>query len=444
MNRDGQKRLLNNVVSPYGLAIISYALFLLACLIPPSVYSHYMRERDLMFLDPATILFYTLCVAGFVAGVWLVGWLFPSSFVGHEFRPRRSPALFLLVPLTFGIVFTAVSLTKLIVDNPAIIVWLLAQQGGNLKTADALDVDGNLMLAPLTLTAIVWWAFWRYFDLGLQGWRRRLVKLGLFIAVLLVIASATVILSRSLLMLVVCGLAILYVLRRTLKPVGLGFIFNSSIAIAICVTLLFFGFSFLRGSGSWDDQISGLVGYTAASYNRLAAVVNGSLHYPFEGRGVYLSPFVSYSHALNRIIPLGRLMNWPEYMEVWGSEFGAIDRAGLGGGGIWSGTFGYIFSDLGWFSPLFVFGYGMLYGVVWNWMKRGRVLGIVLYPCFGFCILFWLGSNYLLDSQLVFLWIAGIMLSIYERAYAGLPERRLLDSRLTGSRYPLPLHGPTE
>jgi hypothetical protein len=418
MSHNGQKRLLNNIVSPYGLAMFSYTLFLLACLIPPSLYSHFMMEPDLMFLDPATILFYTLCVAGFVAGVWLVGWLFPASFVDHGFRPRQSPTLFLMVPLTFGIVLTAVSLTSLIVNNPSIIVWLLTQQGGNLKTADALDANGNLTIAPLTLTAIVWWAFWRYSDLGLQGWRRRLVSLGLFVGVLLVIASATFIVSRNLLMLVVCGLAILYVLRRTLKPVGWGPIFKSGIAFAICVILLFFGFSFLRGTSSWDDQVRGLTGYTAASYNRLAAIVNGSMRYPFGGHGVYLSSFVSYSHALNRIIPLDRIMNWPEYIEVWGSEFGAVDRAGLNGGEIWSGAFGYIFADLGWFSPIFVFGYGMLYGVVWNWMKRGRVLGIVLYPGFGFCILFWLGLNYLLDSQLVFLLPVAIMLSIYERACA--------------------------
>jgi hypothetical protein len=53
------KGLLDNVVSPCGLALISYAFFLFACLIPPSVHSHYMMEPDLMFLDPATILFCT-------------------------------------------------------------------------------------------------------------------------------------------------------------------------------------------------------------------------------------------------------------------------------------------------------------------------------------------------------------------------------------------------
>ena len=69
---------IRNIVSPYGLAMISYTFFLFACIIPPSIYSHYMMEPDLMFLDPATILLYTLCVGAFAAGVYLVGWVYPS------------------------------------------------------------------------------------------------------------------------------------------------------------------------------------------------------------------------------------------------------------------------------------------------------------------------------------------------------------------------------
>src|SRR5271156_4754881 len=98
---------IRNVVSPYGLAMISYAFFLFACLIPPSVYSHYMMEPDLMFLDPASILFYTLCVASFLAGAWFVRWLLPSSFPGRRVETRISPTVFLMVPLTVGIILTA-------------------------------------------------------------------------------------------------------------------------------------------------------------------------------------------------------------------------------------------------------------------------------------------------------------------------------------------------
>jgi hypothetical protein len=268
-------RLLNNIASPYGLAMISYSFFLFACLIPPSIYSHYMMESDLMFLDPATILFYTLCVASFLAGAWLVNWLFPSSFVARTLKTRIPPTLFLLVPLTLGVAATVITDLYLIEHYPLIVFSLLAQQGADVKETIAFEVNGHLAFIPLMLIGITWWAFWRYSDLGLQGWRRRLAKLFLVLAVLSVIVSTTLALNRSTLMLAVCGLAILYVVRAAVKKrMSFNFIFRSGIAMVVCVGLLFFAFSFLRGTDSWDDQVNTLIGYTAASYNRLAAVVN--------------------------------------------------------------------------------------------------------------------------------------------------------------------------
>jgi hypothetical protein len=409
------KRLWNNIVSPFGLATISYAFFLFACLIPPSIYKHYMMEPDLMFLDPGTILFYTLCVLSFLAGAWLIGWMLPSSFVDHRLKTRISPTLFLMVPLTIGIAATIATLLLLIAYHPELILLLFAQQGSELKETVAVEVASTFSYAPFILTAIIWWAYWRSFDLGLRGWRMRLVKSAVIIALLSVVVTATFMLNRAMLMMAVCGLAILYLARRSAKGfVSFKFALRTGAPIAIGIVLLFVAFSFLRGT-DLDDQVHQLLGYTAASYNRLAAVVNGNLRYPFAGRGLYLSGFVSFNKTLNRFAPLAKAMNWPDNpLDVWGSEFGAVGRAGLDAGFIWSGAFGYIFSDLGWFSFLFVFGYGILYGVVWNWIKRGKILGIMLYPCFGFCALFWVGSNLLLDSSQVWLWVTAIAVAGYE------------------------------
>jgi hypothetical protein len=371
-----------------------------------------------MFLDPATILFYTLCVASFLAGAWFTKWLLPSSFADRRFETRISPTVFLMVPLTAGILLTAMSVFLLLVFNPEIIAFLLAQQGGEIKEAVASEIASSFNLAPLLLTGIIWWAFWRSSDLDLRGWRNRLVKSALVVAILGVIAAATLILSRDILISVACGLAVLYVIRRDAKrPVSFRFVFGAGTAIAVGVAILFFGIAFLRGVDSWDDQVHSLIGYTAASYNRLAAIVNGNLRYPFADRGVYLSSFVAFNHTWNRLVPLDRLMNWPSQFEVWGAEFGAVTRAGLDGTLIWSGAFGYIFSDLAWFSFPFIFGYGILYGLAWNWIKRGKVLGVVLYPAFAYCALLWIAANGLLDSQRAVLLVTAIMLAIYERVF---------------------------
>jgi hypothetical protein len=412
------KGLLNNVVSPCGLALISYAFFLFACLIPPSVYSHYMMEPDRMFLDPASILFYTLCVASFVAGAWSISWLAPSSFVDRKFKTKISPTLFLLAPLILGAAATTITDIYLITHYPIIITSLLAQQGSDVKEVLALEVNGHLAFPQFMLMGTTWWTFWRLPDLPLSGWKNRFVKSGLVVAVLLVIASSAIALNRSTLMLAACGLAILYVLRKTVrKQASFKFVLRSGITAVMCIFLLFFSFSFLRGVESWDDQIYTLIGYTAASYNRLAAVVSGDLRYPFAGHGMYLSNVISHS----QFSPVSWFMIWPSQIDDWGAQFGAVTRAGLDGRLIWSGAFGYIFSDLGWFSLPFVFGYGLLYGVAWNWIKRGKVLGIVLYPCFGFCALFWVGSNYLLDQPTEILSIVAILLTGYELALVRRP-----------------------
>jgi hypothetical protein len=412
------RRLLGNIASPYGLAMISYAFFLFACLIPPSVYSHYMAEPDLMFLDPATILFYTLCVLSFLMGAWFVKWLLPASFLELRFETRISPTVFLMIPLTIGIMLTAASVFLLVELNSDIIVFLMTQQGGQLKDLVATELASGYNLAPLMLTGIIWWAFWRSSELRLNGWRNLLVKSALVVATLVVIAAATLILSRDILIMVACGLAVLYVIRRNAKKrVSFRFAFGAGTAFAVSAALLFFVFSFLRGIDSWDDQVYTLFGYTAASYNRLAAVVNGNLRFPFADRGLYLSSFVAFNHTWNRLVPLARLMNWPDQPEVWRAEFGAVTRAGLDGNLIWPGAFGYIFSDLAWFSFPFIFGCGVLYGLAWNWIKRGKVLGIVLYPCVAYCALLWFATNSLLDSQRAVMAVVAIILASYERVY---------------------------
>jgi hypothetical protein len=49
--------------------------------------------------------------------------------------------------------------------------------------------------------------------------------------------------------------------------------------------------------------------------------------------------------------------------------------------------------------------------------SKVRQLGIVLYPWFGFCILFWFGTNYLLDSPIEPLLLGAFLIFAYERAF---------------------------
>ncbi|PSH03643.1 MAG: hypothetical protein CXZ00_11365 [Acidobacteria bacterium] len=418
MNRDGQKRVLSNIVSPYGLAVISYVLFLFAWLIPPSVYTNYMQERDLMFLDPATFLFYTLCVAAFILGVFLWGSLFPSAPVAKRMLETIvPPVLFVWVPLTIGIALTVIYSVLFIKSNPTLVLTLLALQGSEIKEMAALlGTENKLALVTPFLTGIIWWAAWRYGQLDLKKMQRRLLKFTLVLAIFSVIVAATLTLSRSELMIVISGLSVLLVLRRDEQGrLDARFVARFGIAFGVLIVFLFLSFAFLRGSQAPDVLICQFLGYTFASYNRLAAMVNDGLRYPFAGHGIYLSSVIAFSQSLGHVLPFREAMGSPEYLEVWGSQFGAVSRAGLSEGLIWSGAFGYIFSDVGWFAPLVLFGYGLLCGFLWNAMRAGKLLGVVLYPWCAFCILFWFGTNYLLDTPSSILVLDVMILSVYER-----------------------------
>ena len=115
------------------------------------------------------------------------------------------------------------------------------------------------------------------------------------------------------------------------------------------------------------------------------------------------------------------MFGWPDKDADWRSQFNAVAAAGLNGDLIWSGAFGYIFSELKWLSPLLLIIYGLLTGWAWRALKLGRTVGILLYPWCAFCVLFWFGVNYLLDTQPVILLIDAIFLSFYELLFVRAP-----------------------
>lgn len=417
-----QNRVLNNIVSPYGLAIISYTFFLFACLVPPSVYSHFVHEPDLMFLDPATILFYTLCVAAFLSGVWLFENIFPPvPIVERKFEVRFNPAAFFLIPLLLCVALSVLSSVLLVKNNPLVIPLMLVHETSELRAEDGsgLQFEGTLNSAVLFLIGVVWWLVWRYNECAIQGRGRRIVKVALALAVLAVFISSSLNLSRHTLVVLIAGLTVLYLLRKVFAgQLSWRLIGRTILIFVLGGGLFFFLIGWLRGMGSGSGQIDGLVGYTIASYNRLAALLQGRIHYEYSGKGIYFSNFLSFNHTFNRLIPVGRILNIPDYYDWWRSEFSSVGRAGLDSNLIFCGTFGDIFIEIGWFAPLYVFGYGLLYGLVWRWMREDLLIGILLYPYFAYVILFWFSTNALFEIDAVALVGTAIVLCAYEFLFA--------------------------
>jgi hypothetical protein len=418
--------ILRNLVSPYGLTAASICLFLIAYFMPPSLYSRYVSEPDYLFLDPTSLLFFLLCTLGFLAGLQIIdyGCRFPDA-VSLKRKVRISPTCFILLPLVIGMLFCLYATYCLLRDNRQIVALLLALEASGLKE-EGMEINGPISQATPLLMGLVWWALARKSELSLPRSSRRFVAFCIAFAFVLLLLSTTLMVARSVLMPVLAGVVIVVVATKLRNGhLTSAFAFKSIVGLLVAAVVLFLGISVLRGLDNFDAVFSDISGYSIASYNRLAAMLAGNLRYPYAGRGLYISAFASFNRTFNQIFHLNQLLDWPDFASVWNSEFGAVSAAGLDGRLIWSGSFGYIYSDLGWFSPLLLLVYGLVTGWAWKQMKRGTVGGIVLYPWCAYCILFWFGTNFLLDPKAVDLLALFAILALYESCLSTARTRRI-------------------
>jgi len=395
--------------------MLSSLVFVTAWVFPPKMYAQLMDEPDLIFLNVEAAFFYAMCVGAFLLGVYLVDVYIPSErLVDKQLEPGISPTAFILAPVFVALFLNSLSLIS-VLRQGVLLPLLLSGKGAEAK--DLWGEEGSLVLSATCLAGVVWWAIWRSHQLQVKGVSCRVTRAILYVAILLVVLSASLILNRIVQFSVVIGAAIITLVRRILTgAVAQKAILKAGLILCALLIGFFALFSALRGNDTPEAIATDLAQYTLSSYNRLPALLSGTLRYPYAGKGVYLCRFLASNNLFNRIIPVREMLGWPSYRDVFDSEFWAVWRANLNGNMIWPSTFGYIYSDLGWLSPGFLFFYGLLYGWVWRSVRCGRTFGIVLYPWFAFCILFWLGANYLLDTMCAVLVIDAVALSAYDFA----------------------------
>jgi hypothetical protein len=399
--------------------MISSLVFVVAWVFPPGIYKRLMGESDLIFLDVEAALFYAACVAAFLLGVYLVAVYCPSGpLTDRRLEPRISPTAFILGPVLVGLLLHSIGIVSVL--KKGVLLQLLLSGDRAATSSGTWAAEGTIGLSGTLLTGIIWWALWRYRQLKLSRASSLVTRLFIYLAIISVLVSFSLMQDRTGLTPVIVGTAIIVLLRKKLQSeldtrVVLTF---SGVVLAISMAC-FVLFAELRGINEFEGIVSSVIGYTISSYNRLSALLSGRLQYPYGGRGLYLSGFLAFNNLFNSIVPVREMLRWPDFYYVWDSEFGAVWRANLDGKFIWSGTFGYIYSDLGWLSPGFMFLYGLLYGWVWRSVCGGRAFGIVLYPWCAFCILFWFGTNLLLDTPSAMLVIVALVLSGYDFMMAG-------------------------
>lgn len=412
--------------SPYGPIILACGVFLSSWLCPPRIYELYIQEPDRLFLDPLSFVFFFGCVAAFVLGVRGSRFLRPKAWLGSIERVRvDAPFLYVGVPLLAATAFAAGALIQY-GAHMSVVALLLSSQGSVIKEYQA---SGNRLFgglwerAPFVQIGILWWAMFRMQQLVIARSARVLLWIAwIFAAVIsLLLAVATV--SRDNLMSLLAGaMLILIFYRQETGRLGLTRAIRNAAVGGGLLLVIFLLLSFLRGSLGARYLAGSVMGYSVGSYNRFASVLHGDMTFRYGGTGIYLFEDLRGDPLVARFIDIPGLLHWPTALDLWRSEFASAALAGLNPSYIWAGVFGYLYSDIGWWTLLYILLSGLFAGHAWARFKRGTTWAVLIYPWIANWILLWIGPNTLFDSGFANIAIAAVILTGWERAF---PNRKL-------------------
>jgi hypothetical protein len=425
--------ILRNLISPYGVAVASSCLFLFAWVFPPGIYTSYTFEPDLLHDNVTVLVFFMACVGAFLCGVRGTA-IFDSAASMPAVQLRGgSRVVYLLLPLILTGAFCLIYLV-LITRSIDFVALVLSRQGNVIKQSITAGSGSGYWGSTLfLLTGVLWWAAYRSSQMALGGASRRIfavVFLGCF-AIDLMTCLATF--DRTNLMPMLAGLVVIYLFFKTggsaVKLVRLAL---SGLMAVLGILGAFVALQFARGASRIDGVIASTIGYTIVSYNRLAALMLGVMHYAYQGKGGYLVAFLTENERFHTV---REHMGLPNSYQLWLSEFPSINVSGLNPAYNWAGVFGYIYSDLGWWTPLYLSAVGVFAGFLWSRFRAGATFGIVLYPWMAFWILFWFGWNLLLDARGIVLIEASVLLWIYDRLNLHPARQAGLDSTAARSSW---------
>jgi len=417
MIRYFKRVVIQNIVSPSGLAIVSYCIFLFAWVFPSGMYTEYIHERDLMFLDPLSFAFYTSCVAAFLLGVRASRFVVTGGRNAGVTIAVRNPLLYLAIPVFLSLVWCSIYL-KMLGGKLDFVALLLSQQGESIKAAGQFgQLSVGIWSSGLfMLTAALWWSLVRANQLQLRGIAKHTFQILFFVSVIVNIITCVATVDRTNLMPLVAGLSVIYLFGKTVsKNIKILRLVTFGLSSAVGVIAVFLLVSFLRGTIAIKGLMMLLLGYTIVSYNRMAALLLGVMYDSYQGRGVYLFPILRENETLNRFFHFNDRFDWPSAWGLWSSAFSSVASAGLNPGFNFYSVFGALYSDLGWFTLAYLFVIGILVGYLWLKFRAGKTFAIVLYPWCAFCILFWTGFNVMFDGRVEELVKMAVALTIYDK-----------------------------
>ena len=374
-------------LSPAATGIISMVLSLFF-LLPGARY--YRRELgESLHVDALTGIWVILCSLAFLAGVVLMGYV--GGVRGQRARaapePRRVPEKRLALLALVTILLNGYALLALVrAFGP--VGFLNALQGVSevdlrltvyniLKSA---NIGWSLAFtAPVVAVLVTAIARLRAQQVRAQG---LLALTVLIIGMNLLVQVATQSKGGAVALVVVAGISLLLDRRTPIRVTFRGM----ALTVLLGVALLTLAATLQARRGADLTSAAGIVqelaGYTAVGYNRLAALMDGSLVVPNMDTGYWTNRWwwgLPGTGGVNRgITALGFSIPDPAF-DSWLDTFRSVRQAGLNDRYIWVTIFGEAYADYRWGGLLWFMFYGMMCQWLFKKVQNGSLATHALY-----------------------------------------------------------------
>lgn len=372
-----------SIISPIMGSIYSFLFFLICIFIPPKIYSFYIDEPDLMFMNVELILYVFGCTLFFIFGAFISG-LLPTVKVNMpRFKKiKLTPKLYYSAPVIITLFIVFIFVFILVKDNIYLIPFIFIGQGNVIKKF--LHVPVLMSSFYYVFIGVFFWFYYNYLNVKIKY---QSLKYIVYISIFVVFLISILMVARYLLIPFLLSLIIIYLYDS--QNIKISFI----IKIGLFIIFIFSIFTLARGG----DIIPNILGYGPASYNRLAAVLSGKINFHY-----HLYYLFTYFDG------------HPKNLDVLNDEHNAIARAGLNIYLNWISVYGYIFIALKWFAFAYFFILGIFMEIIYKAYIKGKTYSKVIYPWLFSLILLWFSSNLLSWMTTVIFILTAMLLSLYE------------------------------
>jgi hypothetical protein len=398
-----------SLLSPTTALSLSVAIAVISILLPRAYYERIVGEQDFVYHDLLTALYVAMCVLAFLIGLAFHKVLFSPSLQRSrqwEMLSNREPPS-LVLAIVVSIAFIGVNVYALVVLYSSVPLSLLI--GGLFGNVSSLLLRSSVVetLASqnigVALNGSIALVPWLTFAILRTSPRVRKTPLGIlaitlmFALILLICLNAVLVQGRGQLLYPVFAAFIVWCAVRISQE-------RLTVARLASVSFAVFTFAFgyfaliaitRRGpsDGALNPVEEQLIGYFVGSYNRFAAMLDGTFALPSEG-GYYWTQWIWDMPFI------GKLLNLQESAV---SLFGAVGpsafedvspyvyRAGLEPDITSLTIFSHTFTDFGWFGFLPFVAYGFICQLTWSAFRKGIGWAIIIYPFVLWSIVEWRG-----------------------------------------------------